>query len=286
MKFLSFKTDAGISWGMIADAGVIDLGARMGGSLLETIQAEQLEDTFESAAFLEADHDLEEITFLPPVQAPEKIICIGVNYANRNQEYRDNSALPAYPSVFMRTIDSFAGHRQPLWKPPESEQLDYEGEVGIVIGKEGHRIPEKQALDYIGGLTVMNEGSVRDWMRHGKFNVTPGKNFVKSGSFGPWLVPAVGQFGDYSDLTISTTVNNEQRQHDNTCNLIFSFSCLIHYLSAFFILKPGDIIATGTPPGAGARLDPPKYLMPGDVIEVEVPGVGTLNNDVTEDPTL
>jgi len=225
------------------------------------------------------------VTYLPPVHAPEKIACIGVNYANRNAEYRDNSDAPKYPSVFMRTIDSFTGHDQPLWRPPESEQLDYEGEIVIVIGKTGHRIPEGEALDYIGGLTIMNEGSLRDWIRHGKFNVTPGKNFVKSGGLGPWMVP-VAQFGDYDDMTVTTTVNGERRQHDTTANLMFPFAYLIHYLSTFFILKPGDLISTGTPLGAGARFDPPKYLAPGDVVEVAVPGIGTLRNGVVDDPTV
>jgi 5-carboxymethyl-2-hydroxymuconate isomerase len=185
----------------------------------------------------------------------------------------------------MRTIDSFTGHDQPLWRPPESEQLDYEGEIVIVIGKTGHRIPEDRALEYIGGLTIMNEGSLRDWIRHGKFNVTPGKNFVRSGGLGPWMVPA-SEFADYGDMTVTTTVNGERRQHDTTANLMFPFSYLIHYLSTFFILKPGDLISTGTPLGAGARFDPPKYLAPGDVVEVEVPGIGKLTNGVVDDPTV
>lgn len=269
----------------MTEAGIIDLGARIGSSLEETIQKGELRATFDKMAGVEPDHTLNTITFLPPVLNPEKIICIGVNYANRNEEYRDNSDAPAYPSVFMRTIDSFTGHNQPLWRPPESNQLDYEGEIAIVIGQKGHRIPENKALEYIAGLTLANEGSIRDWMRHGKFNVTQGKNFMRSGSIGPWIVPSTGQFGDYSGLTISTKVNNEERQHDNTSNLIFDFAYLISYLSTFFMLKPGDVIATGTPLGAGARFDPPKYLSPGDIVEVSVSGIGVLRNTVADDPT-
>lgn len=285
MRFLSFKTREGTSWGIATDAGIIDLGARSGGSLLTALQTNELAAGMDYAAGREADFAPDDIIYLPPVHAPEKIICIGVNYTDRNAEYQDNSAAPKYPSVFMRTINSFTGHNQPLWRPPESEQLDYEGEIVIVIGKTGHRIPESRASDYIGGLTIMNEGTLRDWVRHGKFNVTPGKNFVNSGGLGPWMVPA-NRFGDYNNITLTTTVNGERRQHDTTANLRFPFGYLIHYLSTFFILKPGDLIATGTPSGAGARFDPSKYLLPGDIVEVEVSGVGTLCNGVADDPTI
>jgi len=236
------------------------------------------------AAALGADHDLADIRYLPPVSTPEKIACIGVNYANRNSEYRDNSDDPQWPSLFMRTIDSFTGHEQPLWRPPESNQLDYEGEIVLVIGKAGHRIAQDQALEHIAGLTLMNEGTLRDWVRHAKFNVTQGKNFVHSGSIGPWLVSA-DEFAGYDALTLTTRVNGEQRQHDTTANLMFPFAYLISYLSTFFILKPGDLVSTGTPLGAGARFDPPRYLVPGDVVEVEVPGIGLLRNGVVDDPT-
>lgn len=286
MRLMSFETSSGASWGVASDAGVVDLGARRGGTLLDVVRAGDLLSTAEAAAGMEADFDTDDVTFLPPLHAPEKIACIGVNYANRNAEYKDNSADPDWPSLFMRTIDSFTGHGQPLWRPPESLQLDYEGEIVIVIGKRGHRIPQSEALDYIGALTIMNEGTLRDWVRHAKFNVTQGKNFVHSGGLGPWIVPNAGQFGDFGAMTITTQVNGEQRQHDTTANLMFPFSYLIHYLSTFYILKPGDIISTGTPLGAGARFDPPRYLVPGDVIEVTVPGVGTLINGVEDDPTV
>lgn len=221
MRLLSFETDAGTSWGVATDSGIVDLGARRGGTLLDVVQAGQMASAAESAAGMDTDFGLDDVTYLPPIHAPEKIGCIGVNYANRNEEYRDNSDAPKYPSLFMRTIDSFTGHDQPLWRPPESDQLDYEGEIVIVIGKTGHRIPEAEALDYIGGLSIMNEGTLRDWIRHGKFNVTPGKNFVRSGGLGPWIVPATGQFGRYDDMTVTTRVNGEQRQHDTTANLMF-----------------------------------------------------------------
>ena len=284
MRFLSFSANTGPSWGVATDKGLIDLGARFGGSLQQLLRDGGLADMMQRAAGLEPDVDPKAIHYLPPITTPEKIACIGVNYANRNSEYRDGSDDPEWPSLFMRTIDSFTGHGQPLWRPPESEQLDYEGEIVLVIGKSGHRIPQDQALDHIAGLTLMNEGTLRDWVRHAKFNVTQGKNFVHSGSIGPWLVSA-DEFAAFDDLTLSTRVNGERRQHDTTANLMFPFAYLISYLSTFFILKPGDLISTGTPLGAGARFDPPKYLVPGDVVDIEVPGIGLLRNGVIDDPT-
>lgn len=284
MRFLSFSANTGPSWGVATDKGLIDLGARFGGSLQQLLQDGGLADMMERAAGLEPDVDPAAIRYLPPITTPEKIACIGVNYANRNSEYRDGSDDPEWPSLFMRTIDSFTGHGEPLWRPPESHQLDYEGEIVLVIGRTGHRIPQSEALDYIAGLTLMNEGTLRDWVRHAKFNVTQGKNFVHSGSIGPWLVSA-DEFDRYDDLALSTRVNGERRQHDTTANLMFPFAYLISYLSTFFILKPGDLISTGTPLGAGARFDPPRYLVPGDIVEIEVPGIGLLRNGVIDDPT-
>lgn len=285
MRFLTFSAKDKRSWGVATEKGIIDLGARHGGSLQQVIQDDALAAMGEQAAGLDADTDPADIQYLPPIASPEKIACIGVNYANRNSEYRDDSDDPQWPSLFMRTIDSFTGHEQPLWRPPESHQLDYEGEIVLVIGKAGHRIPQDEALAHIAGLTLMNEGTLRDWVRHAKFNVTQGKNFVHSGSIGPWLVSA-DEFPGYDQLTLSTRVNGEQRQHDTTANLMFPFAYLISYLSTFFILKPGDLISTGTPLGAGARFDPPRYLAPGDIVEVEVPGIGLLRNGVIDDPTV
>jgi len=284
MRFGTFSIDGEPSWGAVAGEGVIDLGARFGGDLQQSLAQDALASMADKAAALAADHPVAGVTWLPPVARPEKIACIGVNYANRNAEYRDGSDDPEWPSLFMRTIDSFTGHEQPLWRPPESRQLDYEGEIVLIIGRGGHRIAEERALEHIAGLTLMNEGTLRDWVRHAKFNVTQGKNFVRSGSVGPWLVTA-DEFDHYEDLVITTRVNGERRQHDTTANLMFPFAYLISYLSTFFILKPGDMISTGTPLGAGARFEPPRYLVPGDVVEIEVAGIGLLRNGVIDDPT-
>jgi 5-carboxymethyl-2-hydroxymuconate isomerase len=281
MKFLSFRHNGQASFGIANGEEVVDLGARHPelADLRAAIRAQQLEPLGKEASNLAGDFALAEIEYLPTLPNPEKIICIGVNYANRNEEYKDGTSAPRYPSVFMRTRESLVGHGQPLMDPPESEQLDYEGEIVIVIGKEGRRIPENQAAEHIAGLTIMNEGSLRDFLRHAKFNVTQGKNFEKSGALGPWLVTA-DELDPLGELQVLTRVNGEERQNDVTSNLMFPFSYLISYLSTFYRLQPGDIIATGTPNGAGARFDPPRYLRPGDTVEVEVPGIGTLRNTV------
>ena len=231
---------------------------------------------------LTADYVLSELELVPPIPNPEKIICIGVNYANRNAEYQDNSDDPEYPSVFMRTRESLVGHEQDILDPPESDQLDYEGEIVLVIGKAGRRIPEDKAHEYVAGTTIMNEGSVRDYLRHAKFNVTQGKNFAASGAMGPWLV-TTDEINPFDSLQVITRVNGEERQNDTTDNLMFPFRYLISYLSTFFHLQPGDVIATGTPNGAGARFDPPKFLKPQDQVEVEVPGIGVLRNPVVSE---
>ena len=234
-----------------------------------------------SAAGVGADHALEDIQILSPAGRGLRYFCIGVNYPDRNEEYKDGSERPKYPSVFTRSHTSFAAHGEPIVRPRESEQLDYEGEIVIVIGRGGRRIPQAQAMAHVFGYTCANEGTVRDWLRHSKFNVTPGKNFDRSGALGPFLVSA-DEVGD-APLRVTTRVNGELRQDDTSDRMIFPLPYLIHYLSTFCTLEPGDVILTGTPSGAGARLDPPRYLQPGDVVEVEVARVGLLRNTVVDD---
>ena len=282
MKLVTFEAGGKVSWGAVHKDGVVDLGRRLGTrfpTLRDAIpQQSVIEDTLRGQ---DPDWPLEAIRYLPPIPNPEKIICVGVNYANRNEEYRDGSELPKYPSLFMRTPGSLVGHGQPIVRPRESVQYDYEGEIVLVIGTPGRRIAESDAIKHVFGLSCMNEGSVRDWLRHGKFNVTQGKNFEASGSFGPWIVTA-DEVGNLDDVAVATKVNGELRQKDTVRSLIFSFTYLLHYISTFTTLKPGDIIATGTPTGAGARFDPPKWLKAGDAVEVSVSGVGTLKNTVIE----
>jgi 2-keto-4-pentenoate hydratase/2-oxohepta-3-ene-1,7-dioic acid hydratase in catechol pathway len=284
-RLLTYSNRGSTHYGAVVDGGVVDLSARFGKdypTLREVIAAGALLKLTDDAERRSPDHALEAISFQPAIPAPEKIICIGVNYPDRNAEYKDGSDAPKYPSMFMRTPRSFVGHDTPLVRPRASQQLDYEGELAIVIGKPGRHIGESQALDHIAAITLCNEGTIRDWVRHAKFNVTQGKNFDATGSLGPWIVPYTSE-AQIADIRLTTRVNGETRQDDRTSRLIFSFRYLINYISTFTTLVPGDIIVTGTPTGAGARFDPPRYLKPGDVIEVEAEGVGVLRNGVTDE---
>ena len=282
MKLVSFAADGRESFGAVVGGGVIDLGKRSRfASLVDVLRQGGLGEIAREAEKA-PDLGLHDVVLLPPVRTPTQVLCVGVNFANRNAEYKDDSEQPKYPSLFYRTPGSLVGHDQPIVRPPESVQLDYEGEIAIVIGKEGRRIPREGAMEYVAGLTLCNEGTIRDWLRHAKFNVTQGKNFDRSGSIGPWLVTADNV--DWSTpFELTTRVNGDVRQHDTTSNMLFDFSYLVNYISTFTTLRPGDVIVTGTPPGAGARFDPPRWLVPGDVVEVEVPGIGLLRNQVVDE---
>jgi len=284
-RLATYSIGGAIRYGAVVDNGIVDLSARYGtdhATLRKVIAAGALQKLADAAAHRAPDHALDTITWLPPILVPEKIICIGVNYPDRNAEYKDGQDAPKYPSMFMRTPRSFVGHNTPLVRPRASPQLDYEGEVVLVIGRPGRHIKESDALDHIAALTLCNEGSVRDWLRHAKFNVTQGKNFDASGSLGPWLVPYESE-AQIADVRLTTRVNGELRQDDRTSRLIFPFRYLISYISTFTTLVPGDVIVTGTPTGAGARFDPPRYLKPGDSVEVEAEGIGLLRNGVIDE---
>ena len=284
-RLATFSTGSGTSYGAVVDGGIVDLSARHGKTwptLREVIADQALTRIADDAAGRAPDIALDAITWQPPIPAPEKIICIGVNYPDRNAEYKDGQDAPKYPSMFMRTPRSFVGHETPLVRPRASTQLDYEGEVVIVIGKTGRHIAERDALDHIAALTLCNEGTIRDWVRHAKFNVTQGKNFDGTGSLGPWLVPYIDE-AQIADIALTTRVNGETRQSDRTSRMMFSFRYIINYISTFTTLVPGDVIVTGTPTGAGARFDPPRFLKPGDVVEVEADGIGLLRNGVVDE---
>lgn len=274
MKLVTFHSDGKSRAGAVAGDGVIDLSARLGVASIKQLICENR--VAEAESITDADYARADVRLDLPVPDPAKILCVGVNYVNRNEEYKDGSEAPAYPSLFLRTPLSFVAHGQPLIIPRESEQLDYEGEIVLVIGKPGRRISPANAMEHVAGITIMNEGSVRDWIRHGKFNVTQGKNFDKSGSIGPWIET----LPDFTAMRIETRINGELRQSDTPASMAFPFSRIVEYISTFCTLLPGDLIATGTPTGAGARFNPPKWLKEGDVVEVSVEGVGTLRNPV------
>ena len=284
MKLLSFEQGSKTYFGAVKDGAVVNLSARMPeySSLRQALADGAIHQLCALLDKNTADHGFEEIRFLPTIPDAERIVCVGVNYANRNEEYRDGSEAPRYPSLFLRTRESLVGHMHPILRPPESDQLDYEGEIAMVIGKTGRRIPQESAGDHIAGLTLMNEGTIRDYVRHGKFNVTQGKNFEATGAIGPTLV-TTDEFENFNDLDLRTHVNGELRQQNTTASLMFRFEYLVAYISTFMRLKPGDIISTGTPTGAGARFDPPRYLKPGDLVEISSTKLGTLTNPIEDE---
>lgn len=284
MRFASFTADGQQHYGAVATGGLITLSRDFPQwkTLRDVIENEgfsALEDATKGRAVTHPDGSFR---WDIPIPNPEKIICVGVNFPDRNAEYKDGQDAPPNMSLFIRFPRSFVGHETPLTRPPETPQLDYEGEIAIVIGKGGRRIAQADALDHIAALTLCNEGTLRDWVRHAKFNVTQGKNWDGSGAMGPWLVP----FADPEqivDVALETRVNGETRQQDRTGRMLFPVARQIEYISTFTTLVPGDIIVTGTPTGAGARFDPPVWLVPGDTVEIEAVGIGTLRNGVVDE---
>ena len=277
MKLITFNnTRIGVADG----DNVYDLTTRLGLSDMRDVLA----NPAAAAPALNGPPDalLADVQLELPITNPPRIFCIGVNYMNRNEEYRDGTEAPKNPSVFMRGPRSFAPDGGDMLIPPESEQLDYEGEIVLVIGTAGRRIPESAAMDHVAGLSVMNEGTIRDWVRHAKFNVTQGKNWDASGGFGPWIETDLTGI-DVTDMRVETRVNGEVRQSDTTASMAFPFARIVAYLSTFTTLETGDVIATGTPTGAGARFDPPIWLKEGDVVEVTVEGIGTLTNTIARE---
>ena len=280
-RLATYSVGGVTKYGAVTDSGIVDLSARFGNdypTLREAIAAGALMKLAEDATKHSPDHALDAVVWQPPIPAPEKIICIGVNYPDRNAEYKDGTDAPKYPSMFLRTPRSFVGHNTPVVRPRASPQLDYEGELVLVIGKAGRHIPESAALDHIAAVTLCNEGTIRDWVRHAKFNVTQGKNFDSTGSLG---------HGSYLHCEARSRTSASPRVSTasgrTTARVLISASDTSSISLTFTTLVPGDVIVTGTPTGAGARFDPPRYLKPGDVIEVEAEGVGMLRNGVADE---
>ncbi|MEO9518279.1 MAG: fumarylacetoacetate hydrolase family protein [Paracoccaceae bacterium] len=282
MKYATYSANGQTYFGAVTDSGMIALNDHCSqwASLLDVIRAGALGQLEKLAVGKTVTHTEFEYEMVLPEAA--RILCVGVNFPDRNAEYKDGSDAPKYMSLFPRFASGFTGHGRNLVRPPENHTLDYEGEVAIVIGKQGRRIHRDDAYDHIAALTLCNEGTIRDWVRHAKFNVTQGKNWDKSGAMGPWLVPFTHP-AQLDDTRIVTRVNGEIRQDDTLSRMTFPIRQEIEYISTFMTLNPGDIIVTGTPTGAGARFDPPRYLKPGDVVEVEVEGIGTLRNGVEDE---
>ena len=281
-SLISFLHNNAARFGRLDGETVTDLTASFDGRFASLSDAANAGALAELYAADGASVALADVTLTAPLPSPGKIICVGVNFPDRNAEYKDGQSAPANPSLFIRFPGSFVGHGDDLRRPPESEQLDYEGEIAIVIGAGGRRIEAANAWDHIAAVTLCNEGTIRDWVRHAKFNVTQGKNFEKSAAMGPGLLAFTGP-DMLADIVLTTRVNGEIRQQDRTSRMIFSFTDIIAYVSTFTPLKPGDVLVCGTPTGAGARFDPPKWLKPGDIVEISADGLGTLSNGVRDE---
>ncbi|MEM7522922.1 MAG: fumarylacetoacetate hydrolase family protein [Pseudomonadota bacterium] len=282
MRFATFTAQGETHYGAVTDAGAVALSPDLPEwpTLRDVVEADGLARLADIAAGRSVTH--EAFTYEIPLPNARRIICVGVNFPDRNAEYKDGSDAPKHMSLFPRFASSFTGHDEALIRPPETHKLDYEGEVVVVIGKGGRRIAARDAYDHIAALSLCNEGTLRDWVRHAKFNVTQGKNWDRSGAIGPWIAPFFDP-AQIDDARLTTRVNGEIRQDDALSRMIFPVREEIAYISTFMTLLPGDMIVTGTPTGAGARFDPPRFLKPGDVIEVESPGIGVLRNRVEDE---
>jgi 2-keto-4-pentenoate hydratase/2-oxohepta-3-ene-1,7-dioic acid hydratase in catechol pathway len=280
MRLATYALRGRPSFGAVVGDGIVDLRPRLHRfqSLGEVFRAQALDQAKAAATGVRPDVTLSEVELLAPLPAPEKIICIGINYANRGADYNVTNN-PKYPSMFYRAPNSLVGSGQNLIRPKISEQLDYEGEIAIVIGRDCKHVAKDRALDVIGGITLANEGTIRDWTRHGQFNVTQGKNFDASGGIGPWIQT---QFDLTKPLHLTVRKNGEVTQDDTTASMIFSFADIIAYTTSFMTLKAGDVICAGTPVKK-TKADPPIWLKPGETIEVECPEIGVLSNTVADE---
>jgi 2-keto-4-pentenoate hydratase/2-oxohepta-3-ene-1,7-dioic acid hydratase in catechol pathway len=281
MRLATFKTAAqGATYGAVSGKGIVDL-RRYVGNQYPDLKALIAGDGFSKIQqyLSEApDYQLSDVTWLPVIPNPDKIVCVGLNYEEHRVETgRDKTENPA---LFLRLAESQVGHRQPIVRPRESTHLDFEAEIALIIGKEGRRIAEKDSWQHIAGYSCYNDGSVRDWQRH-TVQWTAGKNFARTGAFGPWLVSA-DEIPPNTVLTLSCRLNGERMQHATTEQMIFKIPRLIAYISTFATLLPGDVIVTGTPGGVGARRTPPVWMKPGDKVEVEIDKVGILENSIAD----
>ncbi len=279
MKLVSFVSAGRPSYGAVIDGGVVDLGRRFGDrwpTLRTLLATGSLAEAGSVASAMQPDFPLDGLELAPVIPDPDKIICIGLNY--RDHVAETGRAMTEKPALFARFAGSQVGHLRPLVKPTVSDEFDYEGELAVVIGKGGRHIPAERALEHVAGYSCYNEGSIRDWQRHTS-QFLAGKTFAGTGGFGPWLVTA-DEIPDPSRLTLETRLNGQVVQHTTTDLMITPVPQQIAYISTILPLLPGDVIVSGTPGGVGAKRNPPLFMRPGDVVEVEISGIGVLRNQV------
>ena len=276
MKLVSYLVSGRASFGLLTQHGIIDLGKKLGDKYtdLKSLLADE-KGLAIAKTYLNDPSDIDEkdITYLPVIPNPNKILCVGMNYAEKRAEFNETSSAP---TLFVRFPDSQIGHKTNIIKPAITNELDYEGELAIVIGKSGFRIKQEDALSYVAGYSCYMDGSIRDW-QYTWF--TAGKNWPSTGAFGPCLT-TTDEIPDPKALTLVTYLNGQEMQRDSVNNLVHTVPELISYISTFTHLSPGDVILTGSPGGVGKKRNPPIFMKDGDKIEVEITGIGRLTNYV------
>ncbi len=280
MRLATFRTAQGASYGAVTARGIVDLRRYLGNQYpdLKALIADGALSKVQPHLSAAPDYQASDVTWLAVIPNPDKIVCVGLNYQDHVVETgRDNTEQPA---IFLRVADSQVGHKQPIVRPRESTQLDYEAEIAVIVGKAGRRIAQKDAWSHIAGYSCYNDGSVRDWQRH-TVQWTAGKNFAATGAFGPWMVSA-DEIPPDTVMTLSCRLNGERMQHATTRQMIFKIPKIIEYVSTWTTLLPGDVLVTGTPGGVGSRRNPPIWMKPGDKVEVEIDKVGVLENSIAD----
>ena len=284
MKLVSYRARGKERFGVVSpdSVGIIDVSARIDGAetLRDVLAQDRLKEVRDVTSGAGPDDALDDVVLALPITAPQKILCAGRNY-RAYHEVAEEQQMPEYPSIFGRFASSFSAHRRPILKPKAGDQLDYEGELVVVMGKAGRHVSKERAFDYVAGYTCMNEGTVRDWMNKGTQNL-PAKNFYRSGGLGPFMV-TTDEVPDPTRLGIITRRNGRVVQDGSTEQMIFDISFLIAHISKFTRLEPGDLIATGSPGGSAVESTSPEWLHDGDIIEVEISGIGRLENPITSE---
>jgi len=280
MKLASYIADGKECYGVVTGDGVITMNDRFGGhaaSLKEAIAGGLLPQIKEAASNGQADRKLSEIKFLPLIPNPEKILCVGINYKSHAAEH--GTEAPKLPNIFTKFVNTLEAHEGEMLRPKVSTSFDFEGELALVIGKGGRHIKAADALKHVAGYTCFCDGSVRDFT---KYSLVASKNFPRSSPLGPWLVTS-DEIPDPTKLTLVTRLNGKEMQRSGTDMLIHSIPAIIEFCSVFTPLSPGDIIATGTPDGIGAKQNPPVWMKAGDVLEIEISNIGTLRNRIVDE---
>lgn len=279
MKIATFSHAGRTSWGVVEGDKIADIGASGPGSLKQALSHQGALAAIAAASAKAPRIALKEVTLLPVLPDPDKILCVGLNYENHRKE--TGRAEAANPTLFTRFANSQVGAGAPMIRPHASTHFDYEGELALVIGKPGRHIAKKDAFDHIAGYACYNDGSVREWQYH-TTQFTPGKNFIGTGAFGPYLVTQ-DEVGPLADLKLQTRLNGAVLQEARLGDMIFDIPTIIAYCSTFTRLEIGDVIVTGTPGGVGAKRTPPLWMKAGDVVEIEIDRVGLLSNPIVDE---